>query len=73
MVEVPGVPCLVPDKVGIAIVGNVLGTNDGVVVSATTEELVVSVVGSIFSVCTKSHVSGGAFFVPTGTGLAFVM
>lgn len=73
MVEVLGVLCLVFDKVGIVIVGNVFGINDGVVVLVIMEEFVVLVVGFIFLVCIKSYVSGGVFFVLMGMGLVFVM
>lgn len=72
MFEVSVGSCMAPKKDGIAIVGNVSGTNDGVVVTASVCVDVVVCVGSMFKPWSSGHVYVGACFEATGTGLTLV-
>lgn len=63
---------MVPKKDGSAIVGNVLGTNDGVVAPSATSKKKVDVSGSKLPAMTKGNVSVGADLSTTGTGFAVV-
>lgn len=56
----------------IAIVGNVLGANDGVVVPTSVLVEVAKKYGPIVCVKASGTVSVGAVLCATGTGLAFV-
>lgn len=64
---------ILPCFYGWAIVGNVVGSNDGVIGVASVVEEAVDESGSIKKSCSALHVPVGAEFEATGHGLAFSM